>query len=157
MWFPGIDAAVQEAVERCLSCQVATDTKQKEPLLPTELPTTPRLRVTIDLFDPVAGGQEYILVAQDLYSRYPAVEIVHSTSAKAVLPAMDRIMCMLGIPEYVVSDNGPPYNSDEYRYTGFEHSPKIPLTPWTNGMVENFMDNMVKVLQTSQEQHFNWR
>ena len=41
MWFPGIDAAVQEAEERCLPCQAATDTKQKEPLLPTELPTAP--------------------------------------------------------------------------------------------------------------------
>ena len=48
MWFSGIDAAVQEAVERCLPCQAATDTKQKEPLLPTELPTAPWLRVTTD-------------------------------------------------------------------------------------------------------------
>ena len=36
MWFPGIDA-----VERCLPCQAATDTKQKEILSPTELPTAP--------------------------------------------------------------------------------------------------------------------
>ena len=160
MWFPGIDAAIQEAEERCLPCQAATDTKQKEPLLPTELPTAPWLKVTTDLFGPIAGGQEYVLVVQDLYSRYPAVEIVHSTSAKAVLPAMDRIMSMLGIPEYVASDNGPPYNSDEFkqfaRYMGFEHGPKIPLAPWTNGMVENFMPNIVEVLQTSQEQHLNW-
>ena len=78
MWFPGIDAAVQEAVERCLPCQAATNTKQKEPLLPTELPTAPWLRATTDLFGPIAGGQEHVLVVQDLYSRYPAVEIVHS-------------------------------------------------------------------------------
>ena len=68
---------------------------------------------------------------------------------------------MLGIPEYVASDNGPLYNSDEFmqfaRYMGFEHGPKIPLAPWTNGMVENFMRNLVKVLQTSQERHLNWR
>ena len=82
MWFPGIDAAVQEAVERCLPCQAATNTKQKEPLLPTELPTAPWLRATTDLFGPIAGGPEHVLVVQDLYSRYPAVEIVHSTSVK---------------------------------------------------------------------------
>ena len=160
IWFPGTDAAVQEAVERCLLCQTATDTKQKEPLLPTGLPTAPWLRVTTDLFGSIAGGQEYVLVVQDLYSRYPAVEIVHSTSAKAVLPAMDRMMSMLGIPEYVASDNGPQYNSDVFkqfaRYMGFEHGSKIPLAPWTNGMVEHFMHNMVKVLQTSQKQHLSW-
>ena len=42
---------------------------------------------------------------KDLYSRY---------SAKAVLPAMDR-MSMLGIPEYVASDNGHSYNSNEFQ------------------------------------------
>ena len=115
MWSPEIDAAVQEAVERCLPCHAATDTKQKELLLPTELITALWLRVTTDLFSPIAGGQDYALVVQYLYSRYPAVEIVHSNSAKAVLPAMDRIMSMLRIPEYVASDNGPPYNSDEFK------------------------------------------
>ena len=61
----------------------------------------------------------------------------------------------------MASNNGSPYNSDEFeqfvKYMGFEHDPKIPLVPWTNEMVENFMHNMVKVLQTSQEQHLNWR
>ena len=95
MWFPGIDAAVQEAVVRCLPCEAATDIKQNEPLLPTELPTAPWLRATTDLFGPIAGGQEYVLLVQDLYSRYPAVEIVHSTSVKAVLPAMKGIMFIL--------------------------------------------------------------
>ena len=102
-----------------------------------------------------------MLVLRDLNSRYPAVEIVHYTSAKAVLPAMDQIMSVLVIPEYVASVSGCPYNSDEFkqfaRYMGFEHGPKIPLASWTNRMVENCMYNMVKVLQTSHEQHLNWR
>ena len=101
MCFPGIDAAVQEAVERCLPCQAATDIKQIEPLLPAELPTAPWLRVTTDLFGPIACGQEYVLVVQYLYSRYPAAKIINVTSAKAVLLAMDRIMSILGIPEYI--------------------------------------------------------
>ena len=68
---------------------------------------------------------------------------------------------MLGILEYVGSDNGPPYSSNELkqfaRYMGFEHGSKIPLAPWTDEMMENFMRSMVKVLQTFQEQHLNWR
>ena len=35
IWFPGIHAAVQEKIKRYLPYQAATDTKQKEPLLPT--------------------------------------------------------------------------------------------------------------------------
>ena len=32
MWFPGIDPAVEDAVQRCNPCQAATDTKQQEPM-----------------------------------------------------------------------------------------------------------------------------
>ncbi|XP_057312276.1 uncharacterized protein LOC130653780 [Hydractinia symbiolongicarpus] len=96
-----------------------------------------------------------------MYSRYPAVEVVHATSAQSVLPAMDRIFSLFGIPEYLGSDNGPPYSSTTFasyaKYMEFKHGPKIPLAPWTNGMVENFMHNLKKLLQTSLQEHLNWR
>ena len=131
MWFPGIDAAVQEAVKRCLLCQAATDTKQKEPL--THRTADSSIVESYNRFirpHSRRSGVCAVLVVQDLYSRYPAVEIVHSTLAKAVLPAMDRIMSMLGIPEYVGSDNGPPYNSDELS--------SLPDT-WALNMAQRFL------------------
>ena len=99
---------------------------------------------------------EYVLVFQCLYSRFPAAEIIHSTSVAAVLPAMDRIMSSFGIPVRVGSDNGPPYNSEEYRhfakYMGFQQAKKIPLAPWANGTVEHFMKNLGKLIDTSHEE-----
>ena len=161
MWFPGIDAAVEEAVAYCNSCQAATDTKQKEPLKTSSLPPQPWMNVNTDLFGPIDGGSEYVLLVQDTYSRYPVAEIIHSTSAKAVIPAMERTFAQFGVPEYVGSDNGPPYNSFEFeqfsKYMGFKHGPKIPLAPWTNGMVENFNHNLKKLLMTSKLQQANWR
>ena len=41
-------------------------------------------------------------------SRYPVVEPVKSTSINHVLPVLDRIFLMFGVPEIVKSDNGPP-------------------------------------------------
>ena len=74
---------------------------------------------------------------------------------------MDRIISLFGIPEFIGSDNGPPYNSTSFEnfanYMGFTHGLKIPLAPWTNGMVENFMRNLKKLLQTSAQEHHNWR
>ena len=161
MWFPGIDKQVEQAVAYCNPCQAATDTKQREPLKPSTLPSQPWMKVNTDLFGPIDGRQEYILVVQDTYSRYPAVELVHSTSYKAVLPAFDKILSEFGIPEHVGSDNGPPYNGTEFsnyaEYMGFHHGPKIPLAPWTNGMVENFMHNLKKLMQTAATEHLNWR
>ena len=54
--------------------------------------------------------EEYLLVVQDMYSRFPAVEILHSTKAPSVISALDRIMSNFGIPDTLGSDNGPPYN-----------------------------------------------
>ena len=80
-WFPGIDQKIEEAVQHCNPCQAATDTKQREPLKPTPLPEQPWKSLTSDLFGPIDGGNQHVLVVQDTYSRYPAVEIVHSTAA----------------------------------------------------------------------------
>ena len=161
MWFPNIDATVERAIANCLPCQAATDTKHREPLKPTPLPSQPWLILNTDLFGPIENGNQYMLVVQDAYSRYPAVEIIHSTSAEAVIPAMDRILSQLGVPEFIGSDNGPPYNSIKFqefaKYMGFKHGRKIPLAPWTNGMAENFMHNLKKLLQTSAQEHLDWR
>ena len=161
MWFPGIDKAVEEAVAYCNPCQAATDTKKREPMKPSTLPSQPWQKINADLFGPIEGGNEHIIVVQDTYSRYPAVEIVRSTSHKAVLPALDKIFSQFGIPEYMGYDNGPPFSStamkDFASYMGFKHGPKVPLAPWTNGMVENFMHNLGKLLQTSDQERCNWR
>ena len=81
----------------------------------TPLPVQPWIKINTDLFGPLDGGYEHILVVQDTYSRYPVTAIVHSTSGAAVIPAMDRILSLFGIPEYIGSDNGPPYNSTSFR------------------------------------------
>ena len=80
-------------------------------------------------FYEVAG--HYVLVVIDDYSRFPEVEIVHSTSAKAVLPNLDRVFAAYGVPQVVKSDNGPPFNGHEFAqfadYLGFKHRRVTPL------------------------------
>jgi len=159
-WFPGMDKLVEREIEHCMPCQVTVATPQQEPLKPTTLPNEPWDVVATDLHGPISTG-EYLLVVQCLYSRYPAVEIVHSTSADACIPALDKILSYFGIPKELTSDNAPPYNSEKFRqyakYMGFEHSKKIPYTPWANGTAENFMKNLGKLIETSLEEKLNWR
>ena len=113
-----------------------------------------------DMYGPFPTG-EYLLVVQDTYSRFPVVEILHSTKAAPMIEAFDRIMSAYGIPKEIGSDNGPPYNSRELHkfaaYMGYQHNKKIPYAPWANGMAETFMRSLKKVVQTSQVEHTNWR
>ena len=80
-------------------------------------------------FCEVAG--HYVLVVIDDYSRFPEVEIVHSTSVKAVLPKLNRAFATYGVPQVVKSDNGPPFNGHEFAqfadYLGFKHRRVTPL------------------------------
>jgi hypothetical protein len=95
---------------------VTVKTAQEEPLkhimLPTQLWDIPGNRPTWSL----AAG-EYLLVVQFLYSRYPAEEIVRSTSADACIPALYKVLYQFGIPTEITSDNRPPHNIEKYMYT----------------------------------------
>ena len=109
---------------------------------------------------PVTHG-EYLLLVQDLHSRFPEVAITPSTSAKAVIPALDRILGAYGTPEVLGSDNGPPFNSTEFKRfskkLGFHHRKITPLAPWVNGTAERFMQNLAKVVQIAHAEKKNWR
>ena len=150
VWFPRMDSLVDSVVKRCVPCQVATPKLSREPLQMTPLPNGRWEQVSID-FCEVAG--HYVLVAIDDYSRFPEIEVVHSTSAKAVIPKLDRIFAAYGVPQVVKSDNGPPFNDGEFarfaKYLGFKHRKVSPLWPEANGEVEHFMKTFGKVLRTT--------
>ena len=86
-------------------------------------------------------------------SRWAEVEFVTSTSARAVIPKMDKTFASLGIPVSVSSDNGPPFNSQDFRdfskYLGFRHERKTPLNPQANAEAEQFMRVLKKLYQIS--------
>ena len=65
------------------------------------------------LWGPIHTG-EYLLVTVCKQSRWAEVEFVTSTSARAVIPKLDKTFVSLGIPMSVSSDNGPPFNGKAF-------------------------------------------
>lgn len=65
------------------------------------------------------------MVVIDEFSRFPEVELLTSTSAKAVIPKLDAIFARQGVPDILKSDNGPPFNGREFEnfanHLGFNH------------------------------------
>jgi len=86
-------------------------------------------------------------------SRWAEVEFVTSTSARAVIPKMDKTFASLGIPVSVSSDNGPLFNRQDFsgfsKYLGFRHERKTPLNPQANAEAEQFMRVLKKLYQIS--------
>ncbi|XP_065054716.1 uncharacterized protein K02A2.6-like [Rhopilema esculentum] len=125
-----------------------------------ELPPKPWHNVHIDFCGPFPTG-EYILVVIDAYSRFPEVDIVHSTSASATIAKLDRIFATHGLPHVVKSDNGPPFNSadikDYMKENGIHFQPITPLWPQANSEAENFNKPMTKAIKAAQVEGRNWK
>ena len=140
VWFPGMDRMVEEMVSQCIPCQAANHSPLPscEPLKMSTLPPGPWQELSIDFCGPFPSG-DYLLVVVDDYSRYPEVEILKSTSAKAVIPHLDSIFARQGIPNVVRTDNGPPFNSHDFHlyatHLGFKHRKVTPAWPKANGEV----------------------
>ena len=148
VWFPKMDAMVEEHVKACKPCLAATPGENYQPLQPSTIPDHPWQHVATDFKGPV-GNQFYFLLVIDEYSHFPVVEIVTTTAADKVISLFDKIFATHGILEKVKSDNGPPFNGEDMRMyaeqRGFCHKKITPAQPSSNGLAENFMKMLLKV------------
>ena len=106
VWFPQIDNIVKNTIEKCVTCQAVASPNPPEPLAMTQMPKSQWEVLNIDFYGPLPTG-EYLLVVIDRYSRFPEVEIVSSTKAPVIIPRLDKIFAVHGIPAILRSDNGP--------------------------------------------------
>ena len=71
----------------------------------------------MDFYGPLPSG-EFLLVVIDRYSRSPEEEVVRSTKASCVIPKLDRIFAVHGIPIVIKTANPPPFNGEEKKRYG---------------------------------------
>ena len=105
VWFPRMDAMVEETVKTVCTCSAVQKDVRMQPLKMSPLSDRPWQCVTIDFSGPFPNG-DYCLVVIDEYARFPVVEIVTSTAANKVIPVLDRVFPTHRMPETVKSDNG---------------------------------------------------
>ena len=77
-----------------------------------------------------------------------------STKLDAVTPQLDGIWARHGVPEVVIHDGGPPFNSHEWkRYaeaSGFVSEMITPGHPQANGLAEKMMSSLTKIIHMAQ-------
>lgn len=101
------------------------------------------------------------MVAIDAYSRFPEVDIVHSTKAASTISKLERIFATHGIPTIIKSDNGPPFTSHEFHAyiteIGVKHQKITPHWPQANSEAENFMKPLTKAVRAAYTEKKNWK
>ena len=116
--------------------------------------------VYIDFLGPLPISGETLFVLIDGRSRYQVTKIMKKTDASHLIPCLDEIFAIFGLPKEVISDNGPPFNSREIKKfmdaNGIQHRKITPLWPQANES-ETFMKPLMKAIRTAHVQKKNWR
>ena len=77
---------------------------------PTPLPERPWQKVAVDALE--LDRKKYIVVV-DYYSHYLEIAYVSGLTCRTVITKLKNIFARWGIPEILISDNGPPFFSED--------------------------------------------
>ena len=137
VYWPGIDADIEDWVQRCSACLATKPNQKREPLLPHKVPDGPWQKIGADFFD--FDGKKFLLVI-DYFSKFLFVEKVTTTSAQSTIHKLYTIFATEGAPQKLITDNGPPFNSSEFRRFcqewNLEHHTSSPNYPQSDGQAE---------------------
>jgi hypothetical protein len=97
------------------------------------------------------NGHMYLVIV-DAYSKFPEVRKMANTTSTATISVLREMFSRYGLPEILVSDNGPQFRSDEFeefcKKNGILHRTSAVHKPSTNGQAEI----VVKLLKTAIKQ-----
>lgn len=151
MWWPGLDKDIEVTSKSCDSCMATSNDPKVDnthPWLPT---SRPYQRIHIDYAGPVEGNM--LLVVVDSFSKWPEVVITKSTTAQSTINKLRSNFARWGVPEVLVSDNGPQFSSGEFAsfmaHLGVRHKRGAPYHPATNGLAERFVQTVKSALKAS--------
>ena len=140
-------------MENCSFCATHSRQQRAEPLRPSQLPERPWAKIGVDLC--FKDGLDYLIVV-DYFSRW--IEVIHlsETTSSYVIGKLKNLFSKFGIPEIVVSDQGPQFNSASFCQFGieygFQHYKSDPHFPQENGCAERAVQTAKRIL--SQEDVF---
>ena len=148
IFWPGMCSEIEKLIQGCLVCQEKQNANAKEPLLPRKIPERPWQVVASDLFS--LEKVNYVIVV-DYYSRFFEIERLKDTLSSTVVKKTKAIFSRHGIPEELVSDNGPQFISQEYKQFTSEwdivHTTSSPEYPQSNGLAEKAVQTAKNILQ----------
>lgn len=150
IWWPGLDKAIEQKVKHCEPCASVAAQEVPVPLHQWEPPDRPWVRLHADFAE--LHGTHYLLLI-DAFSKWPDIQVLTKTTAVKTVDAFAEVFSQNGLPEVLVTDNGPPFTSDivgnYLRANGIRHVFTPPYHPKSNGLAENFVRTFKTALRRS--------
>ena len=140
VWWPKIDVDSERTVSKCTACQETSRDPVRAPLHSWEQPGQPWKRIDVDFAGPFEGSMWLIV---DAHTKWPEVIAMKTTTASKTVAILRSLFARYGIPQQIVSDNGPQFSSEKYRQfcesNGIRHTLVAPYHPSSNGEAERFV------------------
>jgi hypothetical protein len=111
LYWPGMSGDITNFVSTCEVCGEYERSQTKETLRSHEIPSRPWQRVAADLFE--HAGRTY-LVTTAYFSDFFELDHLRSTTSTSVIKKLKAHFSRHGIPEQLVTDNGPQIVSRDF-------------------------------------------
>ena len=141
VWWPVIDKDIKDCYKACTSCATAAQDPTGVPLCQWKLPLHPLQRVHIDYAVPFKGKMWLLLI--DTFVKWPEIHEMKPTTTEATISKLKHIFTAQGLPEQIISDNGPQFTATKFQQFCnchvIVHSPIAPYHPRSNGEIERLV------------------
>lgn len=148
VYWPSLDKDIEEVCRACTACRAVRDAPAHTPLHPWEFPLQPWQRVHADFAD--CGGKRYLIMV-DGNSKWIEAMSLSKTDAHATITVMRSIFARFGLPSLLVTDNGLPFFSQEFKTfckkICIKHLTTAPYRPQGNGAAENAVKTVKKAIK----------
>ena len=137
VYWLGIEVDVMDYIKWFVTC-IDNAKMPVETLHPYEVPARPWIKIGMDFFQD-DSGQKFLIVA-DYFYKFPFIFPVASTHHQKTLRYLRDLFLTEGIPSVMMTDNGPPFNGEEFkcftREFDFKHQTSSPHFHQSNGFIE---------------------
>ena len=113
VWFPGMERLVDEKVRQCHSCTITSIDPPTAPVITEDACESPWTCLSFDFGSFPDGRLTAVII--DSHTKFPVVELVDSTAFPNIGKTLDKVFSLLGTPEEIKTDNGPPFQGQDFQ------------------------------------------
>jgi transposase InsO family protein len=159
VFWPGMERDITEFINQSCLCliQKKPHSQKKAPLQPI-ITTVPMELLTIDFvkLERGTGGNQYILVLVDHFSRFAQAYATRNKSSATVAKKLyNDFVLRFGLPARILSDQGREFENQTIgslnKLMGVQKSRTTPYHPQSNGACERMNQTLLKMLRSLPE------
>lgn len=151
IYWPGINKDIELLVNGCMQCQHFQPSQCREPIqaIMPNIPCIPWHTLGTDLF--TYDGENFLIVA-DYHSKFPIVEpLGNCSTSNKVSVLTSKIFSMFGVPNCIISDNGPQFQGSAYQEMlqsyGVVHTTSSPHHSKSHGFIKRMIRTVKSLLK----------